>query len=220
MKCKLRQILRVVVGSEVGFVGEGCYQWYYTLYVAIAIMLAWRNYPDVARPFTIMYIIEYVGVCLYGYFMLVDHGVSYSIMYLLFLAGVGAVRLVLNWQLALISEAIGILGILIAPNEEGQSFVFHFPEEQKWRALIPNTLYFALFAYFVMIMPAMDFVSKLIIIGGAMLLHPLIDFAEGACMSFIDNFMDSIETIIEYNDERKDRKYQKQKATNNHDAPD
>ena len=218
MKQKLLQLFRYVVGYEVGFVGEGCYQWYYTLYVAMTIMLAWRNYPSIASSFTIVFVIEYIVVCLYGFFMLVDHGVAFSAIYLLCLATTSIIRFAICWQLELISAAIGIIGVLIAPNESGQSFIFHFPEEQMRRALIPNTMYFALFAYIAIILPV-DAVTKIIIIFGAMLLHPLIDLSEGACMSYIDNFMDSFETLIEYNDERKDRKYQKQKTTNNHDAP-
>ena len=218
MKAKLMQLWRVVVGSEVGFVGEGCYQWYYTLYLVMAIMLAWRNYPDIAVDFTLVCAAEYIGVCTFGYFMLIDRGIPYAISYLIFLAITSIVRLLLCWQLELISAAIGIIGILIAPNESGQSFVFHFPEEQIWRALIPNTFYFALFVYITVILPV-DVGTKAIIILGAMLIHPVIDLSEGACMSYVDNFMDCFEDLIEANDERKDRKYQKQKSTNNHDAP-
>ena len=218
MKQKLRQLIRYLVGYEVGYVGTGCHQWYYTVYVAISIMFAWRNYPNIAPYYTAVSVVEYIGVCIYGIFSSPDHSFTGSILYLLFVVATGLVRFIVCWELALIMIVVGAIGVLIAPDESGQSYIFHFPEEQSWRALIPNAIYFGMFAYSAIILPV-DVGTKVIIILGAMALHPLIDIADGACISYFDNIMDCIFTLIDLNDERKDRKYQKQKTTNDNNTP-
>lgn len=219
MKQKLRQLIRYLVGYEVGFVGTGCHQWYYTVYVAISIMFAWRNHPDIAPYYTAVLVVEYIGVCIYGLFSSPDHAFSGSILYLAFVFTTGVINFIICWKLALVMGFIGAIGILIAPDESGQSYVFHFPEEQSWRALIPNAIYFGMFAFSAIVLPV-DVGTKVIIIVGAMALHPLVDMADGACISYFDNIMDCIFTLIDFNDERKDRKYQKKKeATEHNDAP-
>ena len=219
MKQKLRQLIRYLVGYEVGFVGTGCHQWYYTVYVAISIMFAWRNHPDIAPYYTAVLVVEYIGVCIYGLLSSPDHAFSGSILYLLFVFTTGVINFIICWKLALVMGFIGAIGILIAPDESGQSYVFHFPEEQSWRALIPNAIYFGMFAFSAIVLPV-DVGTKVIIILGAMALHPLVDMADGACISYFDNIMDCIFTLIDFNDERKDRKYQKKKeATEHNDAP-
>ncbi len=219
MKQKLRQLIRYLVGYEVGYVGTGCHQWYYTVYVAISIMFAWRNHPDIAPYYTAVLIVEYIGVCIYGLFSSPDHAFAGSIIYLAFVFTTGVINFIICWKLALVMEFIGAIGVLIAPDESGQSYVFHFPEEQSWRALIPNAIYFGLFAYSAIILPV-DVGTKVIIILGAMALHPLIDMADGACISYFDNIMDCIFTLIDLNDDRKDRKYQKKKESTEHnDTP-
>ena len=219
MKQKLRQLIRYLVGYEVGFVGTGCHQWYYTVYVAISIMFAWRNHPDIAPYYTAVLVVEYIGVCIYGLFSSPNHAISGSILYLAFVFTTGVINFIICWKLALVMGFIGAIGILIAPDESGQSYVFHFPEEQSWRALIPNAIYFGMFAFSAIVLPV-DVGTKVIIILGAMALHPLVDMADGACISYFDNIMDCIFTLIDFNDERKDRKYQKKKeATEHNDAP-
>ena len=218
MKQKLLQLCRYLFGYEVGFVGTGCHQWYYTVYVAIAIMFAWRNHPDIAPYFTAVLVVEYIGVCVFGLFSSPDHSAVGSILYLLFIAATSTANFIICWKLALLTGLLGAVGVLVAPDESGQSFVFHFPESQIHRALIPNAICFGIFTWAAISLPV-DVGTKVIIIALAMVLHPLIDMADGACISYFDNIMDCVFTLIDCNDERKDRKYQKQKTTDNHDAP-
>ena len=218
MKEKFLQICRCLFGSEVGYVGTGCDQWYYTLYVAISIMFAWRNCPSIAPQYTAVLVVEYIGVCIYGYFTLVDYGLAYPILYLLFILTAAVVRFLLNWQLALITLVIGIIGAGIAPDEEGQSLLFQLSEDRIHRALISNATYFGLFAYAAIVLPV-DVGTKVIIIIGAMLLHPLVDMMDGCCICYCELIAESVDTIIDYNDEHKDRKYQQTKTTNKEDTP-
>lgn len=218
MKLKLLQLCRYLFGYEIGFVGTGCAQWYYTLYSAISIMFAWRNFPDIASAYTTLVIAEYIIVCIYGYFTLVDYGLAYPITYVLLILVMIVIRFFICWKLAILTSAIGVIGFLMAPDEEGQSIIFHHPEDKTKLALIQNAIFFGLFAYAAIILPV-DAGTKVIIILGAMLLHPLVDIADGSCICYSANFMDSIETIIEHFDENKYQKHQSQDSSTKDDTP-
>ena len=181
-------------------------------------MFAWRNFPDSASAYTTLVIAEYVIVCIYGYFSLVDYGLAYPITYVALILAMIVIRFFICWKLAILTSAIGVIGFLMAPDEEGQSIIFHHPEDKTKLALIQNAIFFGLFAYAAIILPV-DAGTKVIIILGAMLLHPLIDIADGSCICYSANFMDSIETIIEHFDENKYQKHQSQDSSTKDDTP-
>jgi hypothetical protein len=210
MKARLIQILRNAVGSEVGFIGEGNSQWYYFLYVIMTVMLVWRNNPAMAPTYTATLAVEYIIVCVYGYFSLIDNGIHAAIAYLGILLVTSILYFVLDWKIALLTGILGFIGQLIAPDESGQSFLIRYPKDYSKGPLIQNTLWFAFYVYVVVSLPV-DLVTKLLFIIGAMLVHPLIDLSEGACMCYIDNVLDSIGEIQDFFDERRDQKYQNQK---------
>ena len=58
MKEKMLNVLRFIVGPEYGFTGEGSEQWYYTVAIAVNLMLTWWLRPDIALIFTILPIIR------------------------------------------------------------------------------------------------------------------------------------------------------------------
>lgn len=58
MKKLLFIIIRSIVGSESGFTGEGNEQWYYSLSLAINLMLIWWLKPEIGLLFTILAVIH------------------------------------------------------------------------------------------------------------------------------------------------------------------
>ena len=219
MKEKFLSICRCLVGDEGGFEETGCDQWYYTLYVAISIMFAWRNYPDIAPYYMTVLIVEYLIVSVYGYFSLSDFAPALPIIYLSLIATTTIALFILNWKLALVATLINVTGILVSPDENGQSIVFHFPESEKWRALISNAIYLGIFIYATLILPV-DVGTKVIIVVAAILLHPFIDAMDRNNICYYGNLLDSVFTLLDYKDERKDQKYQKEKeTTKNENAP-
>ena len=81
MKNLLVNIYRCIVGGEVGFIGEGNEQWYYFLSLVMNLMLLWWLKPEIALMFTVLSVIHYVTVFVYGYFMLDSENVIFSCIY-------------------------------------------------------------------------------------------------------------------------------------------
>jgi hypothetical protein len=197
MKQRLVQLLRYVVGYEIGSIGEGCSQWYYFLCIVMSIMLVWRNRPDIASAYTLILAIEFVIVFVYGYFDMVDNGIQAPIIYFGVLLAIRVILMIMDWKFTLVMSLLGFIGQLIAPDEQGQSFLIRYREDYSKGPLIQNTLWFGFYTYIVMIMPV-DIVTKIIFVIGAMLIHPLIDLSQGACACYIDNILDSVIVIGDY----------------------
>lgn len=205
MKKILLNVYRGIVGSEFGFTGEGNEQWYYFLSLVINCMLAWWLKPEIALLFTIVSVIHYISVFVYGYFMLSERGKSTSIIYFLIHATILGVCFANDWKYTIITSVISIVAFLIAPDCTGNNIFMPAPKEvgiyfgvQNKMPLLFHTIIFGAFLVVTLLMPAQYWV-KLIIIGGALILHPIIDILEGECVLISDVTYDAYYKIVDKN---------------------
>ncbi len=82
MKNLLGNIFRFIVGSEAGFNGEGNEQWFYFLYLSINLMLIWWLKPEIFLIFTIISVIHYATIFIYGFFDFDWQNAIYSYIFL------------------------------------------------------------------------------------------------------------------------------------------
>lgn len=81
MKKALLNFYRCIVGNEFGWSGEGNELWYYFLALVINCMLTWWLKPELGIIFTVAAVIHCITLCVYGFAMLSDSSVLYSIAY-------------------------------------------------------------------------------------------------------------------------------------------
>ena len=80
-KIPLSYIYRFIVGGESGYIGEGNEQWYYTVSLAINLMLLWWLKPEIALTFTILPAIHIVTMFLYEFFEFCEKRAFWSYAY-------------------------------------------------------------------------------------------------------------------------------------------
>ena len=212
MKKILLNVYQGIVGSKFGFTGEGNEQWYYFLSLVINCMLAWWFKPEIALLFTIVSTIHFISVFVYGYFDLLERkGKPAAIVYFLIHAIILGVCFVADWKFTLITSAISITAFFIAPDCTGNNIfmpgpqlvpkkhrVYYNPYDTK--PLLFHTIIFVAFLAITLLMPAQYWV-KIIIIGGALILHPIIDILEGECVLISDVTYDAFYNIFDRNDD-------------------
>lgn len=202
---QLGKIFRCIVGDECGFFGEGNRQWYYTLALAISIMLAWMRLPhNVAVTFTILSAIHLISVHIYE---LTDLSFcrSVSIAYINIQSIILTVALITHWKFSLMSILIMIIFLFIAPDEVGwnifsrlfikSSYALTYSKLESFIALSAHTIVFTIFIITVCQLPFLWW-SKLLIIVAMIGLHPIIDYLEGECVDVIEAVEDIIDEIL------------------------
>lgn len=187
MKEKFGKVLRLIVGSECGMFGESNRQWYYTLALAISVMLAWcKLTQQEAIVFTIVSLVHIISVHVYALCGLEDYK-SYSIAYIVLHLIVVVTAFLTNWIFAIGSICIVALFLIISPDECGLCVFTVNSNNQKaneYICLITHTIVLALFVITVCILPVIWWV-KVLIICLALALHPLIDYLSGECVDVV-----------------------------------
>ena len=203
---QLGKIFRCIVGEECGFFGEGNRQWYYTLALAISIMLAWMRLPkNVAITFTILSAIHLISVHIYE---LTDlsfcRSASIAYTYIFIHSMILIIALITHWKFSLMSILIMIIFLFIAPDEVGwnifsnlfikSGFASTNSKLESFIALSAHTIVFTIFIITVCQLPFLWW-GKLLIIAAMMGLHPIIDYLEGECVDVIVAVEDIISEI-------------------------
>ena len=180
MKTKTkRQVLKVyrcIVGKENGFFyGEGNEQWYYTLALSISLMICWML-TEIAPILTILAIVHYMLIAVYGYFELSEKGaLAISVFWGLQLA-VLTIAILLDFKWTIITIVVVACAILCAPDYLGHNIFF----KRKVNSNIPlvfNTIIFLIFIIVDFLLPV-KLVIKFLFIGIALICHPVIDYLE------------------------------------------
>ena len=209
-----------IVGPSYGFSGEGNEQWYYTLSLAINLMLLWCIKPEIALVFTILAVIHYITVFLYGFLDLGFDKPIFSYIYLGAHVIIILVAIFTNLLWTIITSAITVFMRFLAPDCTGDN-IFH---EEPWmvedtmpflskqnrdnasyrgfvpvRVIVPmlfNTAVFTAFVVIAFVLP-INLIIKFVIIVAMMILHPIVDFFAGDCVVLPDTVEDAIDNIID-----------------------
>ena len=196
MKNLLVNIYRCIVGGEYGFIGEGNEQWYYFLSLVMNLMLLWWLKPEIALMFTVLSVIHYVTVFVYGYFMLDSENVIFSYIYF----GIHIILLILaivtSFKWTVITAVITVVSILLAPDCTGNNIFLRVPNVTNSLPLIFNTIIFVAFVVLDFMLP-IELWIKILIIVGALIIHPVIDWFEGECVIISDVTSDAFGNIME-----------------------
>lgn len=188
-------IYRRIVGSEYGFSGEGNEQWYYSLSLAINVMLIWWLNPEVALLFTILAAIHYLTVFVYGYFDLSDAGVTFSYAYLGIHAILFTIAILVSFKWAIITTAITTVTFLLAPDCTGNNIFIRDPYLHNQLPLLFHTIIFVAFVIIDFLLPIKLWIKLLLIIG-AIVIHPVIDLLEGECVIISDVTYEAFDNIF------------------------
>ena len=206
MKKLLFIIIRSIVGSESGFTGEGNEQWYYSLSLAINLMLIWWLKPEIGLLFTILAVIHYATVFIYGYFDLdcldddnAKFGYAYVGIHLILLA----IAIFTNLKWTIITAAITTLAVFLAPDCTGNN-IFLTKRTYSKLALLFNTIILAVFVIIDILLPIKFWIKFLLIIG-ALVIHPIIDYIEGECVIISDVTYDAFGRVINSLKKQKER---------------
>ena len=169
MKKFFLNIYRCIVGPESGFTGEGNEQWYYFLSLVINLTLIWWQKPEIGLLFTILAVIHYVTVAYYGI------SGSYDLL---------VIAMITSFKWAIITTIITIIAFFLAPDCTGNN-IFLRKKSYSILTLLFNTMIFAAFVIIVFLLPIILW-TKLLMIIGALVIHPVIDYLEGECIIISD----------------------------------
>ena len=193
MKNHFLNICRCIVGPEYGFTGEGNEQWYYTLAIIINLMLVWSLKTDIALIFTILAIIHYLTVCIYGYFDLCFSDVKYSVAYFVIHIILFIIAIFINFEWAIKTAILPIIAFLIAPDCTGDIIILGGGFGDNY-SLLSNITVFVAFIFIDLLLP-MNWLIQIAIIIGAIIIHPLIDYLQGLCITISDCTIDAYSNI-------------------------
>lgn len=198
MKGKFLNICRCIVGAECGFSGEGNEQWYYFLALVMNLMLIWWKKPEIAVVFTVLAAIHYATICIYGFLeVFEEESVIFSYSYLGIHAILAIVAICTDFKWAFITALIVITAFLFAPDCTGNNIVLRAECVRWWHPLIFNTIIFAVFVWLDFLLP-INLGVKLLIIVGAVIVHPIIDRMEEECIIISDVTFDALDNIREH----------------------
>ena len=209
-----------IVGPSYGFSGEGNEQWYYTLSLAINLMLLWCIKSEVALVFTILSVIHYITVFVYGFLDFAFDKPIFSYIYLGVHAIIILIAMFTNLLWTIITSAITVFMRFLAPDCTGDNIFYEEPwmvedtmpflNKQKrantsYRGFVPirgivpmlfNTAVFIAFVVIAFVLP-INLIIKFTIIVAMMILHPIVDLFAGECVILPDTVEDAIDNIID-----------------------
>lgn len=191
---KLLNVYRLLVGSEYGFTGEGNSQWYYTLALAINLMLVWWLCPEVGIVFTVLPVVHYIMVVYYGTEDLAQDSLLHSCIYFGVHAIMFIIATVVNIKWTIITSVITAVAVVIAPDDSGYNIFYRKSNEDSHIGLLFNTIIFAAFVVVDFLLPIQLWI-KIVILVSAMILHPFIDLIEGECIIITDVTDDALASI-------------------------
>lgn len=174
---------RAIVGDECGYVGESIGQWYYTAALGINIMLVWWLKPEIALVFTILMVIHYATVFLYGLRKntLCETITKETYIYIGIHLVLLIVGLFVNFLWALITSAIVAFSYDLAGRNE-ESALNHQGQPYDNFALMLNTVVFVAFAVVDFLLPIKLWI-RFVILAIAIIVHYLTDeFMEPNCI--------------------------------------
>ncbi len=187
-------IYRWLVGPEYGFSGEGNEQWYYSLALAINLMLVWWLNPDIALVFTILAIIHYLTIFVYGYLDLCENSVVFATVYFVMHLFLLVIAIFTNYKWAIITAAIPIIAVLLAPNCTGNNIFLRKQNANTKLPLLFNTIIMFAFIVIAFLLPIISLI-RITIIFVALLIHPIIDFYQGEGVIISDVTIDVFDNI-------------------------
>lgn len=200
MKDLFLNIYRGIVGGECGFTGEGNEQWYYTLALVINLMLVWWLKPEVALVFTILAVIHYLTVVIYGvlelfgFFDFENIVVPCAYVYLGIHVTLLLIAIFTSFKWTIITMAITIVAFVLAPDSTGHN-IFPIKKSYSKLSLLFNTIIFAAFVVIDFLLPIKLWIKILFIIV-ALIIHPIIDYLEGECIIISDITFEVFDNIV------------------------
>lgn len=192
MVSKLLDIWKYIVGQEHGFGDAGIDQWYYTVGVAINIMLVWWLKPEVALVFTILSVIHYLTVIGFGFFDLIDENVIYSYIYLGIHLLLLLIAVLINYKWALFALVIAVIAYLLSIVNESMCHTTWANLNEF--SLLVNTLVLVVFIIVDFLLPIALWL-KFVILAITLVLHPLIDYIESLDIGILDTTTDIFDNI-------------------------
>ena len=198
LSLNIYRIVVGIIGTECGFTGEGNEQWYYSLSLVINLMLIWWLKPEIGLLFTILAIIHYVTVFIYGCFDLYDSSTIFAYAYFGIHWGLFVIALFTNFKWAMITMIITTVAYLLAPDCTGNN-IFLRKKSYSKLSLLFNAIMFATFVIITVLLPIKIWIKLLLIIS-ALVLHPIIDYLEGEGVLISDvthEVFDKIKSSIE-----------------------
>ena len=186
---KLLRMYQFIVGGKYGFTGEGNEQWYYTLALAINIMLVWWLCPNIGTVYSVLASIHYLTVAYYGVYNSIEDKPTRACVRSYLYIGVHAVLFIVaaivNIKWAIITSVITTVAVLIAPDCTGNNIFLRKPNVTNNIPLLFNTIMFAAFVVVDFLLPIKLWI-KFIILVTFMVLHPFVDLIEGECIIISD----------------------------------
>ena len=174
-----------IVGPSEGFLGEGNGAWYYTLSLAINLMLVWWLKPEIALLFTILAVIHFVTASLYGdylsgsgygHYLFRNLNVSTVLSYAY--AGIHvillAIAIIANFKWALITAAITVFADLIST----ESIYDEFADADNWIGIfgsIFNPIMLAAFVWIDFMLP-IHLWARILILVVMLIIHPVVEY--------------------------------------------
>lgn len=193
---KLLNVYRLIVGPECGFTGEGNEQWYYTLALAINLMLVWWLCPEIGIVFSVLATIHYLTVIYYASEDLSYDSPSQSYIYFGIHIVLFVVASAVNLKWAIITSLITTAAFLIAPDCTENNIFLREATDYSRIPLVFNTIMFGSFVAVDFLLPIQLWI-KIIILVGFMILHPFIDLIEGEGIIISDVTYDACNCIRE-----------------------
>ena len=204
MKHFLIELYELIVGPPLGFCAEGNSQWYYFSALVINGMLTWWLHPELGVLFTVFSVLHFALLAAYGFMDMADPGhYKASVVYFVISLGMLVTGLVLDWAWTLITSAVMVFAMLLAPNEMGNNILMREPKDylvyygnrNYWGLMLCQTCWFACLVAVAVLIPV-PFWVKLLIIVACMALHPVMDFLEGECISAAGITMDAFDNLL------------------------
>lgn len=176
MKKALSKIFRYIVGPEHGFYGEGNSQWYYTLALMISLTLIWWLEPQLTIAFTILAILHYMTIVVYGVYDFdeADDLYSYSCLGVNLIILLVAALISLQWTVICAVIAVSTFFLPQEPFSNDETSEQQF---QK-KSLICNTVLLSIFIILTFLLP-IQIGLKFILLTATLLIHPIIDYFAG-----------------------------------------
>ena len=186
-------ILRLIVGPEFGYIGEGNSQWYYIVALAISVMLSWMSDPKIAVPFTIFQGLHLASVIFYACTITQDSApfkskryfvttMAYCVLHIV----IFTVAMTISIKYALIFTGIAVLLYEMAPDELGNNIFYR--DKDMTSSSIPLVFNCIVFLMLVAVTINLHVIwyGKLLIIIGFIILHVIVDYLEGECIIIKD----------------------------------
>ena len=166
------------------------------------LMLVWWLKPEIALLFTSFAIIHYLTIFAYGFFDLECGSAIFSYAYFGIHLIILTIAIFASFKWTVITVTITTLAFFLAPDCTGNNIFLSKPNVDNQLPLLFNTIIFAAFVVVDFLLPIKIWI-KLVILVGALIIHPVIDWLEGECVIIPDVTYDVVKKIKEDKDSKK-----------------